>query len=271
MNHLYLTIAPDFFSHYEGYLLDEANLSEFFNRIGAICFNDCCTFYYSPAQMQCIVSFLETMDVSDYMSRFWQLLDSENVEEATDHNSGKILFHYLGHGQFPQLQPSGAAIAIYDQENVALIDFSGEKDIRQIQVLLDKESVLQPSKKWNVLPTYAAFLQWSTNLNPRTFDESMDPKHRENGKPSFGSSLLCSKEEAKKIMQVAFYKEGDHENHLFFYHLPKGNDPILWLKSAAPSLHFHGFHIDEQKARLKKVDVADLKFYSDYLRANIEI
>jgi hypothetical protein len=266
MNHLHLTISPVFFNHFQDYLLDEENLSEFFNRIGAICFNDYCTFYYSPQQQKDLLQFLNDIDDLGHETNFLRLLDSENVEEADD-SIGGLMFQYLGFGALTPLQQNEAAIAIYEKENIALIDFTDKKELSTIQVILDLKNKLQSPKEWTILSSYLAFLDWSTQLNPRTFDEQMDIKHPTDGKKGFGSSLLCSKEEAKNVLQYAFYKKSDHENHLFFYHLSKDNHPILWLKANHSTSHFHGFHISEETARAKGLKVSDLQMYSNYFKS----
>lgn len=271
MKHLYLTIAPDFLTtdrFIQYFLLNEKNLSEFFNRIGAICFHDYCTFYYSPEQYRGIVGFLEDIDALGHKTRFLRLLGGKNIEEVDVQQVDGDLFKYFGYGNFYKMLSSEAAIAIYEQENIALLDFEEKSEATsgQIQTIMDKEGELQPPKQWKIITSYAAFLEWSLGLNPRTFDESMDMKHAAGGKTGFGSALLCPKEVAKDILKIAFFKKADHENHLFFYHLNKADHPILWFKAAKPSFDFHGFHIKIEEVRLKGIDDFDLKRYSEYVK-----
>lgn len=266
MKQLHLTISPEFFTRFGEYLKQEINRKEFFNRIAAVSFNDYCTFYYSPQQQSSVLETLAILDEMGLETAFLRLLDNENVEEANNKNLGGTMFQYLGFGNLPVLSKSEAAIEIYDLENVALIDFSGKKETHIIQVILDVESKLKAPKDWPVLPTFLSFLEWSIQLNPRSFDDAMNAKHASQGKKGFGSSLLCSIEEAKKVLQIAVYKNSDHENHLFFYHFPKTGFPVLWLKAAKGTFHFHGFHISEQAARLKGLDLNSLEIYSNYLK-----
>ena len=261
MTQFHLTFSPVFLESFEAYLLNEEHLKEFFGRIGAITFNDYCSFYYSPNIHRELLSFFENIGELGYATAFLSMLDSENVEEVSKGNMGGIIFRYLGYGGFAQLTMDEAIIPIYELENIALIDFSDKKETYDLQFILDQEGKLLQPKQWPALPTFSDFIEWTTKILPRTFDETMNKKHKVDGKSGFGSDILCSLDEANRVLQVAFHKKSAHEDWLFFYHQPKTKKPILFFKSSN-SFCFHGYHITEQETRIKGIDVEKLRIHS---------
>lgn len=261
MTQFHLTFSPVFLENFEDYLLDEEHLKEFFGRIGAITFNDYCTFYYSPRFTQNLLTFFEEIESIDHDTAFLSFLDSKNVEEVSGQNIGGLIFHYMGYGNFQQITDGEAIISMYGSENIALVDFSDKKEAYNLQFILDKGGVLQYPIQLPALPTYNAFLKWTLGILPRTFDETMNEKHRADGKSGFGSDILCDAGEAVRVLQIAFHIKSHHEDWLFFYHLPKTDKPVLFFKSSE-LFRFHGYHISEQETRNKGVNVEELKIHS---------
>jgi hypothetical protein len=269
MKQLHLTINPDFYNHLDDRLLGDLKIAEFFNRISAIVLNDYCTFYYSQEKDRVLLKFFEELG-SDYQRKFL-LFCNDNLSEISSSTEEFDLYKYLGYGALVKIDDG--ALDIVSMQNLdpsALIDFSDDDKKGTIQYVIDDAGELKIPKKWVVLPSYSAFLEWSKTINPRSFDHNMDAKHRSDGQDSFGSSIHSTKEEAEEILQLAFHKVSHHEQNFIFYHQEGTEVPILFFKSSDESQGFHGYHISEQEARGKGVNTADLKRLSEYVARQMQ-
>lgn len=269
MKHLHLTINPECLAGIYDYLDDTDRLHEFFNRIGAITFHDYCTFYFLPASLATIGAFMEEFE-PDYHKQFLQLLDGENVEDISVAGAGGVFFKYISFGGLQRMDDIEGISSFVTHENYAFIDFSEKQARYSFQTILEEAGKIKSVHEWDVLPTYASFQEWSLALLPREFDHALAAKHRADGGRGYGSPLLSNMEEVLALLPLAFYKTGDHEDWLFFYHLPKENTPILFFKSSRDFL-FHGYHISSDEAQKKGVNVDGLKTFSKYALTQISL
>lgn len=272
---LYLTFSPNTVQQLEDYLLSETNIVDFFQRLNAVTFNDYCTFFYAPVLGKKMNEFFDTIDDNGHSDYFLSLLDNPNFQSIEDSSLGGALFYeYLGYGnmRLADKQDIPASEVLFASNNAAFLEFSNKKEDYYTSIVVDKKRIAEQARPFKVITTFKSFIEWSSKCLPRNFDKTNESKHQTGGKSGFGSDILCSQEEAERILNIAFHKEGHHEHHLFFYHLPKETKPILFFKSAQwdrempDFFRFHAYHISEQELNKNyRIRPTELKELSEYV------
>ncbi len=267
---------------WDDFLTEEDNIQEFFQRLESILFQDYCTIYYSPSSQTDLHTVFDLLgDTLGLSTRFARLLDQNNVQEVDDRDTKINFYAYLGYGATRKIDMPEIKQALAKKfKHTALIEFSTMCASYTYQIIQDVSGDLSLNS-FIVLPTYKDFLVHLSNIFPRRFDETYTkakhyhPSQHDNLQPNLikrgeeVALLRCSLEDARNMLQVAFHKNGHHEDYLFFYYSEDRNVPVLFYKASRASndtiFNFHAYHISAKELFDKyNITASELKIHTTY-------
>lgn len=283
-----LIFSPNCKDTLDDFLLEVENQNEFIERLEAILFSDYCVLLYSPTQQAYIIDVMEILGLGELIYLFQGILEGQrgNVREINE-NSSEFSFSNFNKntGQSTEVTDKTFFLNEYfHHEHIAGIEFSSKSTLKTIEIIRFDRYKENSKSALIVIPSlnsYCEYLNWVNSLHQKTFDETYQKhlfkeKTKKNKKEVKGhpNSLKCDLSEAIEILPYAFFRDADHENHLFFYHLdPKDDTPIIFYKTSSHegpiSNNYHAYHISETDVRQKNVDPQKLRNLSNYVNKQL--
>ena len=194
--------------------------------------------FYSEKHIQEFVNQMEELDVNFSVSNGNKL--SIILEHAIVKNSESYAFELHFAKENTTIHYIDNVLSFVDNhDKIAILTHSNKTEA----FLLVRSELDYSIIECRMISSSEKIIQWIATAKPRFFH--LSPKHGENGKGNQpnASPLLCSKDEAQRMLNDAIPCFSEKEKNLYYFDIDHNTFIVFFYEGENMQNQWHGFHI----------------------------